>query len=95
MKVESDDEDESEIINIALDALMTENAKLNLAPGGPVKSKIVLSKSNPGEVEQSFPAASAKQKVEYIARVEGFQVLYNDFVNGVDNKFILFICVMF
>ena len=88
MKVESDDEDEGEIINIALDALMTENAKLNRALGGPVKSKIILSKSNPGVVEQSFPAASAKQKVEYIARIEGFQVLYNDFVNGV--QFTLF-----
>ncbi|XP_066929714.1 double-stranded RNA-binding protein Staufen homolog 2-like [Clytia hemisphaerica] len=81
-KVESDDEDESEIINIALDALMTETANLNRAPGTPVKHKIQLSKSKPSEVDQSFPAASAKQKVEYIARKEGFQVLYNDFVNG-------------
>ena len=87
LKNESDDEDENEIINIALDALMTETAKLNRAPGTPVKQKITLSKSQLSQVDQSFPAASAKQKVEYIARVEGFQVLYNDFVSGVSSSY--------
>lgn len=68
----------SDILNMAVDALKSETTVLNRAPGSPVSSKITLTKADYNNIDQNF--TSAKEKLDFIARTEGFQVLYNDFV---------------
>lgn len=59
--------------------MKTETAMLNRAPGASSTPRgIILHKVVLQNVDESFP--TAKQKIEYIARTEGFQLLYNDFV---------------
>lgn len=73
----------TEFLNLAVDALKkAEASTLNRAPGSPVASKITVNES---DMNQSFN--SSKQKLEYIARLEGLQVLFNDFVkNPTENQ---------
>ena len=45
---------------------------LNRAPGAPVTTQLNLQNGDLGMLNN-------KQKLEYIARLEGFQILYNDY----------------
>ena len=66
---------------------------LNRAPGTPVITKITLTKSDLSKLDSGF--LSAKQKLEYVARTEGFQVIYNDFLNKVSFFKVLWGCRIF
>ena len=50
---------------------------LNRAPGSPVVQKVNAHNSN-NSTEPCF--ATSKDKLEFCAQQEGFQILYNDFV---------------
>ncbi|XP_057309930.1 double-stranded RNA-binding protein Staufen homolog 2-like [Hydractinia symbiolongicarpus] len=69
------EENGTELLNLAIDVLKSDKTMLNRAPGSPVTQKITVNNS---DLSQAFP--TAKQKLDYVARLEGFQVMYNDFV---------------
>lgn len=71
----------SEPLEKVYNAMNKEKSHLNRAPGSPITSEITLTKSDLTKLDKGF--LSAKQKLEYVARSEGFQVIYNDFVNKV------------
>jgi hypothetical protein len=72
------------ILSQAVDAL--HKKPLNRAPGSPLgyrgNAMSIKAKLEQAEVK----AMTSKQKLEYIARTEGFQVLYNDFIKNSDDK---------
>ena len=69
-------------LDFAADALKcrkTDKSKvLNRAPGSPVVQKIEVSDNNLNPNNPNLQ--TAKDKLEYVAQQEGFQILYNDFV---------------
>ena len=75
----------SEALEKVYNAVNKDKSLLNRAPGSPVTSKITLTKSDLTKLDKGF--LSAKQKLEYVARSEGFQVIYNDFVNKVGQPY--------
>lgn len=79
-------DESSDAIDKVIASFKPSDKALNRAPGTPVITKITLTKSDLSKLDSGF--LSAKQKLEYVARTEGFQVIYNDFVNkaqGADN----------
>jgi len=87
------EDDYCDILNAAMDTLnvMKPSLKkdtLNRAPGSPVSSsrdKFISTNISNNDLKAFL---SAKQKLEYVARSEGFKVMYNDFVkNEQKNEF--------
>merc|ERR1740131_837554 len=65
----------AELLNLAVDVL--KQAELSQHGRKPTTSKIVVKKS---DLNQQFK--SSKQKLEFIARKQNLQVLYNEFIKG-------------
>jgi len=74
-------EDHTEIIDKTISSLKSPQKMhtLNRAPGSPVSHRVQININDAALLDGDYP--SAKDKLEHIARAEGFQVLYNDFVN--------------
>lgn len=87
-EIKSEEDSTLDNLNLAADALkprkMDKSKVLNRAPGGPVTHKIKVSNNhlNPNNPNLS----SAKEKLEFIAQEEGFQILYNDFVKNTGDQ---------